>query len=191
MGFQCPTCGSEFDTRRGLEVHHSLVHDEQLANRKCADCGDEFYCPYEKKYCSRECRYDTFHPRPRERGHTGAERNVLNAKYVGQRSSITPRTRKDCTVLIASGTNRGGKYLTYEGPSIICGTVGKSKWTVQSATRPSNDIQATSPAMWPCAARNVDERGYHNRSPVPVTRTGREAVTNRTEPAGEAFENRH
>ncbi|MFC7081763.1 hypothetical protein [Halorussus caseinilyticus] len=55
MRHTCPTCDEEFDTRRGLGVHHSHVHDERLSNRECANCGDEFYCEYEKKYCSETC----------------------------------------------------------------------------------------------------------------------------------------
>jgi 5-methylcytosine-specific restriction endonuclease McrA len=52
----CPTCGDEFGTRRGLGVHHSSVHDERLPNRECSRCGSEFYCEYDKKYCSDTCR---------------------------------------------------------------------------------------------------------------------------------------
>ncbi|NLV09338.1 HNH endonuclease [Halomicrobium mukohataei] len=51
----CPTCGKVFDSRRGLGVHHSQVHDEHLPNRECAACGESFYSEYEKKYCSDEC----------------------------------------------------------------------------------------------------------------------------------------
>ncbi len=58
MSFECPTCKSAFDTRRGLGVHHSLVHDEQLPNRECANCGEEFYSSYAKKYCTKECYYE-------------------------------------------------------------------------------------------------------------------------------------
>ena len=53
---QCPSCGDSFETRRGLGVHHSSVHDERLPNRECADCGAEFHSEYEKKYCSDSCR---------------------------------------------------------------------------------------------------------------------------------------
>lgn len=54
--FSCPKCGDEFDTRRGLGVHHTRAHGERLPNRVCAQCGDEFHCTYQKKYCSEECR---------------------------------------------------------------------------------------------------------------------------------------
>jgi hypothetical protein len=53
---ECPTCGDGFDTRRGLGVHHSHVHGENLPNRTCDNCGREFYCEYEKRYCSEDCR---------------------------------------------------------------------------------------------------------------------------------------
>jgi hypothetical protein len=52
----CPTCGDQFDSRRGLGVHHSSVHDERLPNRECAECSERFYSEYEQKYCSDECR---------------------------------------------------------------------------------------------------------------------------------------
>ena len=58
MSFECLTCNSAFDSRRGLGVHHSLVHDERLPNRDCANCNDEFYCSYAKKYCSENCRQE-------------------------------------------------------------------------------------------------------------------------------------
>lgn len=54
---ECPRCGREFDTRRGLGVHHSQTHGERLSNRECANCGTPFYAEYAKKYCSEEC-YD-------------------------------------------------------------------------------------------------------------------------------------
>lgn len=51
-----PTCERVFDSRRGLGVHHSHVHDERLPNRECAACGESFYSEYEQKYCSDDCR---------------------------------------------------------------------------------------------------------------------------------------
>ena len=51
----CPTCGQPFSSRRGLGVHHSIVHGERLPNRECNYCGDAFYSEYEKKYCSQAC----------------------------------------------------------------------------------------------------------------------------------------
>lgn len=51
----CPSCSRAFETRRGLGVHHSIVHDEQLPNRSCDECGTRFYSSYEKRYCSDEC----------------------------------------------------------------------------------------------------------------------------------------
>ena len=53
---ECPTCGRQFGSRRGLGVHHSAAHDELLPNRECAHCSDPFHSPHEKKYCSEECR---------------------------------------------------------------------------------------------------------------------------------------
>lgn len=55
----CPVCSDEFDSRRGLGVHHSAAHDTLLPNRECSNCGREFHCEHEKKYCSEECRRDS------------------------------------------------------------------------------------------------------------------------------------
>jgi 5-methylcytosine-specific restriction endonuclease McrA len=52
----CPTCEASFDSQRGVRVHHSNAHGEQLPNQTCGYCGSEFYCKHEKKYCSDECR---------------------------------------------------------------------------------------------------------------------------------------
>lgn len=51
----CPACEREFDTSRGLRVHHSAVHGTKLPNRECDHCGREFYCEHRNKYCSEEC----------------------------------------------------------------------------------------------------------------------------------------
>jgi hypothetical protein len=52
---RCPTCNREFDTERGLRVHHSQGHDEPLPNRTCSHCCTEFYSETKRKYCSDEC----------------------------------------------------------------------------------------------------------------------------------------
>lgn len=52
----CPTCNREFETTRGVRVHHSQVHGERLPNRTCGHCEESFYCEHEKQYCSGDCR---------------------------------------------------------------------------------------------------------------------------------------
>jgi hypothetical protein len=46
----------DFESTRGLGVHHSAVHDELLPNRTCAACGAAFHSEHERKYCSESCR---------------------------------------------------------------------------------------------------------------------------------------
>lgn len=43
MGHDCPTCGKELRTERGMRQHHTKVHGESLPNRTCEGCGTEFY----------------------------------------------------------------------------------------------------------------------------------------------------
>lgn len=57
-GHTCPVCGDEFDSSRGLGVHHSAAHGTLLPNRECSNCGQEFHCKHEKKYCSEKCLHD-------------------------------------------------------------------------------------------------------------------------------------
>lgn len=54
---ECKRCGEWFDTRRGMEVHHSIVHGDSLTVREasCNECGDTFeYYPSRRRgaYCS-------------------------------------------------------------------------------------------------------------------------------------------
>lgn len=42
----CPTCGrDDFDDKRGMRIHHKLVHDKSLAERddryRCPECDRE------------------------------------------------------------------------------------------------------------------------------------------------------
>jgi len=54
----CPTCGEEFETERGKNIHHHHVHGESIAFHEfeCETCGSRFEA-YDKdrKYCSPEC----------------------------------------------------------------------------------------------------------------------------------------
>ena len=52
----CPTCRRDFETSRGMRVHHSRAHEEVLENRSCAHCEKQFYSQHEQKYCCEECR---------------------------------------------------------------------------------------------------------------------------------------
>lgn len=78
MACTCPTCGESFDTRRGLGVHHSSAHDERLPNRTCSHCSQQFYCDYQKKYCSEDCRTEAV-------SYEGA----ANPNYQGKKTTTT------------------------------------------------------------------------------------------------------
>lgn len=56
MAYECPTCDYTTDTKRGVSIHHSMVHDESLVSEEssCKSCGATFtYYPSNKKgvYC--------------------------------------------------------------------------------------------------------------------------------------------
>lgn len=64
--WECPTCGREFSSDRGMKVHHKRVHDESIAGREieCGTCGDMFSktpCLIEEHthhFCSESCRLE-------------------------------------------------------------------------------------------------------------------------------------
>lgn len=48
----CPSCSKKLPTLQGMRIHHAKVHDERLANRRCNDCGVEFYDrKAQRKFC--------------------------------------------------------------------------------------------------------------------------------------------
>lgn len=64
MSFDCPSCGSCYDTKRGMKVHHSKVHGESISGEliNCTWCDDTFR-KYESDiesdenhFCCRDCQ---------------------------------------------------------------------------------------------------------------------------------------
>ena len=54
---KCPTCLKEFETQRGMRVHHAQAHGESLVEQKsCETCGKVFK-NYEgnRRFCSKKC----------------------------------------------------------------------------------------------------------------------------------------
>jgi len=60
---ECPTCGDEFPTNRGVKSHYGQVHDGSIAGveRVCDTCGDEFTvspCRVDSaRFCSDGCKF--------------------------------------------------------------------------------------------------------------------------------------
>lgn len=62
MSHDCPTCDRSFETRHGMRVHSSKVHDRRLGHwYECANCGDRFrdVDQPDRQYCSRACANTT------------------------------------------------------------------------------------------------------------------------------------
>lgn len=63
--WECPTCPREFDSERGVKVHHTRSHGESIAGVKynCDWCGEEdvkrpwSYEEYDNHFCCNECRW--------------------------------------------------------------------------------------------------------------------------------------
>lgn len=43
MSHDCPTCDRTLNTKQGVRMHHTRIHDEHLPNRTCKGCNTEFY----------------------------------------------------------------------------------------------------------------------------------------------------
>lgn len=58
MSHGCPTCDDEFDSKKGMRIHHKKAHGESVKpTTTCDYCGDEFESPRNAPgvYCSQEC----------------------------------------------------------------------------------------------------------------------------------------
>lgn len=86
--FACPTCGDEFDSENGRNVHHYQKHGESIAwgDYKCYTCGTFFErrkCEVrdvEKPVCSFECR-----------------KKVLSEAHSGEKNHKYKESRVNCS----------------------------------------------------------------------------------------------
>ncbi|AFZ72118.1 hypothetical protein SAMN05443661_13829 [Natronobacterium gregoryi] len=83
---ECPTCGHELETERGMRQHHTKVHDEPLPNRTCKGCGREFYDPKSRRsYC------DSCNPNAGEHnGNWKGAKETTDCKLCGSTFSYYP-----------------------------------------------------------------------------------------------------
>jgi len=73
---ECPKCEREFETERGMKVHHKVSHGESIAGvqLECVSCGEQFRRKQshaertEKPFCSPDCQADW-----RSENYTGEE----------------------------------------------------------------------------------------------------------------------
>lgn len=73
MSNDCPVCGDNFETERGMHVHHTQVHGESLSETEieCVICGEMFrtYEPDRRTTCSQECNSKHISKRQSGDGH--------------------------------------------------------------------------------------------------------------------------
>lgn len=56
VGTECPTCDRDFDDKRGMKIHHSKSHGEEIVEVDvCPICDEEFEVGQREEYCSRSC----------------------------------------------------------------------------------------------------------------------------------------
>jgi len=58
---ECPDCGREFESERGMKIHRGQMHDPGV-EKECSTCGDEFkvqeWRSESARFCSVQCRAD-------------------------------------------------------------------------------------------------------------------------------------
>ena len=199
MSHTCLTCSVEFDSSRGLRVHHARAHGETLPNRECPVCGDEFYSEYEQRSCSEEVERKPSASPVRTTPTTEAERRKRSARSAARRSSTILRTRRGCTAptrcadcrtrcrddpdeegLYSSGrvhpeSWRHRPAVTGENNPHWDG--GKREVDCESVTRPSSHTLTARPLRPSPVVTTVGSSGSRRRSPARAISTGGAAGT--------------
>lgn len=93
----CPTCGKDFDTLRGMRVHHAKTHDEILPNCTCTDCQTVFYDPDSARVYCDDCKPSRERTRDRwTYGNTDGTCNECGATFLYYPSEKLGRYCPDC-----------------------------------------------------------------------------------------------
>lgn len=123
MGVACPTCDDVFDSERGMKVHHSQAHNENIGKVSviCDNCGEE-YEEYkselkrtERNLCSRACFGEW-------QSDEQLEQNNPNWKGI--------KSEQTCEFCGMKYTNYDGR----EGRSRFCSKECKAKWQSENWT---------------------------------------------------------
>lgn len=122
-----------FETQRGLRVHHSRQHDEHLPNRTCRNCNHEFYCRYEKRYCSDNCREESVSFSGSANPNYQGGKETTNCELCGRQFTYYPSEKEGlyCSMCVESETwqttptVRGDQHPRWKGgkverPCTVC-----------------------------------------------------------------------
>ena len=70
---ECSDSDREFESDATMRQHHTKVHDEQLPNNSCDECGDEFFDKGSaNKYCD-DCRHEAHYVGETAPNYSGAK----------------------------------------------------------------------------------------------------------------------
>lgn len=126
-GRECPTCGTECASERGVKIHHKKAHGESIAGveTECPVCGDTLRVkPYKLEECTEGpyCSYDCA-------GTDKRDRVELECEACGD-SFIEPKRRdwrRFCSQQCFGDYNSGENHRWYDGGLVevdcmACGT---------------------------------------------------------------------
>lgn len=141
MAPECPSCDRQFDSERGVRVHHAHAHGDPLPNRECAACGTEFYSEYERKYCSDDCREEAVSRAGEDNPNYSGAKQKTSCEQCETSSSTTPRRSRGGSV--ASASKRAGGDTPCGSPvrAVHGTTVAKSRLPVTPVGVGSNAIR--------------------------------------------------
>jgi|APHM01.1.fsa_nt_gi hypothetical protein len=126
----CPICGSEFDTRHGMKIHASRLHDTSLAGEptECGNCGTDMRRPkhqlekYNNVFCSDECEVEWRTGRLTGEDHPNYDRVTLTCEHCGEdwdapeHKEATARfCSTDCKADFESENRSGSDAPAWEG----------------------------------------------------------------------------
>lgn len=71
-----------------------MTHDERLPNRECKNCGEGFYCEYEKKYCSDSCRNEGISSEGPSAGNDESKTRLTDCEFCEAEFEYYPSAKK-------------------------------------------------------------------------------------------------
>jgi 5-methylcytosine-specific restriction endonuclease McrA len=96
--YECPNCDRQFDTVRGMKIHHAEIHGESIAGKECTCewCGETFRrCPAkvaenDSTYCSQSCVHESRTVEWAGDGHPNANSITVTCDECGEQFRRNP-----------------------------------------------------------------------------------------------------
>ena len=178
---ECSDSDREFESDATMRQHHTKVHDEQLPNNSCDECGDEFFDKGSaNKYCD-DCRHEAHYVGETAPNYSGAKEKT-KCKECGEDFSYYPSDKKGvfCSQCVENGAsvatsgrfgrengadpataNGGKKSRLVELTCSVCeDTFEREEWRIRSRDAADNPVCGPE-----CSAELTSERMKGENNP--------------------------